>query len=111
MANALGGPDNITVVAARFDGSGLAAPNDDDHVGHRLYAVPGRELVAGESVDDLMRAKTAQMEAAYHRLPGELPTSVRAARQELSLVVRGVLAVSAVVLGGYLIVQLLAYYR
>lgn len=108
LANALGGPDNITVVAARFDGLGLAAPNDDDHVGHRLYAVPGREIVAGESVDDLMRAKTAQMEASFQRTPTELPAAVRAARQEMSLVVRGVLAASAVVLGGYLVWQLLA---
>ncbi len=107
MANALGGPDNITVVAARFDGSGLIAPNDDDHVGHRLYAVPGREIVAGESVDDLMRAKTEQMEAIFQKTPLELPPAVRAARQELSLVVRGVLAASAVVLGSYLIWQVL----
>ncbi len=107
MANAMGGPDNITVVAARFDGSGLAAPNDDDAVGHRAYAVPGREVVAGESVDDLMRAKTEQMEAIFQKTPLELPPAVRAARQELSLVVRGVLAASAVVLGGYLIWQVL----
>ncbi len=69
MANALGGPDNITVVAARFDGSGLAAPNDDDHVGHRIFAVPGREVGPGDSVDDLMRAKTEQMEAVFQKTP------------------------------------------
>ncbi|MBK6458555.1 MAG: serine/threonine-protein phosphatase [Gemmatimonadetes bacterium] len=110
MANALGGPDNITVVAARFDGSGLAAPNDDDHVGHRIFAVPGREVVPGDSVDDLMRAKTEQMEAVFQKTPLELPAAVRTERQELSLVVRGVLAAAAVVLGGYLIWQILQYF-
>lgn len=110
MANALGGPDNITVVAARFDGSGLAAPNDDDHVGHRIFAVPGREVGPGDSVDDLMRAKTEQMEAVFQKTPLELPPAVREERQELSLVVRGVLATAAVVLGGYLIWQLLQYF-
>jgi len=110
MANALGGPDNITVVAARFDGSGLAAPNDDDHVGHRIFAVPGREVGPGDSVDDLMRAKTEQMEAVFQKTPLELPAAVRTERQELSLVVRGVLAAAAVVLGGYLIWQILQYF-
>lgn len=110
MANALGGPDNITVVAARFDGLGLAAPNDDDHVGHRIFAIPGREVVPGDSVDDLMRAKTEQMEAVFQKTPLELPAAIRAARQEKSLVVRGVLAASAVVLGGYLIWQILQYF-
>ena len=36
-ANANGGPDNITVILARFDGSGLLAPGDSDEVGHRVY--------------------------------------------------------------------------
>ncbi|MFP5356077.1 MAG: Stp1/IreP family PP2C-type Ser/Thr phosphatase [Gemmatimonadota bacterium] len=107
LANALGGPDNITVVAARFDGAGLAAPNADDHVGHRAFAIPGREIVEGETLDDLLDAKTAQMEAVFETTPLELPAAVRAARQEKSLVVRGVLAASAVVLGGYLLWRLL----
>lgn len=37
MANAAGGPDNITVVAARFEGDGLDMPNGDDSVGHRVF--------------------------------------------------------------------------
>jgi serine/threonine protein phosphatase PrpC len=36
-ANENGGPDNITVIAARFDGEGLAAPSNGDDVGHRVY--------------------------------------------------------------------------
>ena len=37
LANTAGGPDNITVVAARFEGDGLAAASDGDDIGHRNY--------------------------------------------------------------------------
>jgi PPM family protein phosphatase len=37
LANARGGPDNITVVAARFEGEGLPLPNGADGVGHQRY--------------------------------------------------------------------------
>jgi protein phosphatase len=37
MANEAGGPDNITVVAARFEGDGLEAPNAEDDVGHHVF--------------------------------------------------------------------------
>jgi PPM family protein phosphatase len=36
-ANDAGGPDNITVIAARFDGDGLLPPEATDPVGHRVY--------------------------------------------------------------------------
>ena len=36
MANEAGGPDNITVVAARFEGDGLSASGADT-IGHRVY--------------------------------------------------------------------------
>lgn len=39
-ANEAGGPDNITVIAARFDGEGLGAMVDGDEVGHRVYPLP-----------------------------------------------------------------------
>ncbi|HEX8850676.1 MAG TPA: Stp1/IreP family PP2C-type Ser/Thr phosphatase [Gemmatimonadaceae bacterium] len=40
-ANQNGGPDNITVVVARFDGEALSAASEGDAVGHQVYAVPG----------------------------------------------------------------------
>jgi protein phosphatase len=40
-ANAAGGPDNITVIAARFDGRGLTSAGESDEVGHRVFAIPG----------------------------------------------------------------------
>src|SRR6059036_3972877 len=37
LANGRGGPDNITVIIARFDGEGLRPAGRDDEVGHQLY--------------------------------------------------------------------------
>ena len=38
-ANENGGPDNITVIAARFDGDGLTSPVADDAVGHAVFTI------------------------------------------------------------------------
>ena len=47
-ANDQGGPDNITVVAARFEGSGLSATRSHDVVGYREFsdAIPTEEVPA-----------------------------------------------------------------
>src|SRR5919198_5732703 len=37
IANERGGPDNITVVLARFDGDGLRPAGGDEAVGHQVY--------------------------------------------------------------------------
>jgi len=37
LANERGGPDNITVIVARFGGDGLAKPTNDLTVGHEVY--------------------------------------------------------------------------
>jgi serine/threonine protein phosphatase PrpC len=37
LANERGGPDNITVIVARFTGDGLQAPTDAAAVGHEIY--------------------------------------------------------------------------
>jgi serine/threonine protein phosphatase PrpC len=37
LANEHGGPDNITVIAARFEGDGLIPPGSTDPVGHRVF--------------------------------------------------------------------------
>jgi protein phosphatase len=46
-ANGNGGPDNITVVAARFGGEGLPEASDADAVGHQRFLDAG-----GPAVDD-----------------------------------------------------------
>ncbi|MEP6836288.1 MAG: PP2C family serine/threonine-protein phosphatase [Gemmatimonas sp.] len=40
-ANELGGPDNITVIAAQFDGDGLLPATDRDEIGHRPFPLAG----------------------------------------------------------------------
>ena len=40
LANSRGGPDNITVVTARFDGEGLPEPVGEDGVGYQSYQLP-----------------------------------------------------------------------
>jgi serine/threonine protein phosphatase PrpC len=40
MANERGGPDNITVVVAMFDGEGLEPPSDGDVVERRAFDLP-----------------------------------------------------------------------
>lgn len=42
-ANEQGGPDNITVIAARFEGDGLGVAEQGDRVGHAVYRLPGSE--------------------------------------------------------------------
>jgi protein phosphatase len=44
-ANERGGPDNITVVAARFDGDGLPEAAGTGDVGYRTYPTPGEIAV------------------------------------------------------------------
>jgi protein phosphatase len=39
-ANENGGPDNITVIAARFEGSRLEPPSPADEVGHHVFPLP-----------------------------------------------------------------------
>lgn len=43
LANERGGPDNITVVAARFDGEGLPEPAPAEDVGYQEYELPDAE--------------------------------------------------------------------
>lgn len=43
LANGRGGPDNITVVAVRFDGAGLIEPGVNDPMESRPYALPEEE--------------------------------------------------------------------
>jgi PPM family protein phosphatase len=40
LANEAGGPDNITVIIARFEGDGLASVGEEDEVGHRVFSLP-----------------------------------------------------------------------
>jgi PPM family protein phosphatase len=82
LANENGGPDNITVITARFEGGGLQPPAAHDDVGHRVYVSPsearptmpvdaGMVRASIEALDalDLSMSTTAEVDAA--RPPAE----------------------------------------
>ena len=43
LANERGGPDNVTVVAAKFEGEGLSAVDGADGAGYQVYHIPDAE--------------------------------------------------------------------
>jgi hypothetical protein len=78
-ANEMGGPDNITVIAARFDGEGLTDPAETDDVGHRIFPL-ATDSGQTPAVDrPLSQVTTGEMPAirrtTREMLPGEVPTA------------------------------------
>jgi serine/threonine protein phosphatase PrpC len=55
LANERGGPDNITVVAARFDGEGLPEPTESEGVGYRVYHLSELEETAESSTQEVVQ--------------------------------------------------------
>jgi serine/threonine protein phosphatase PrpC len=71
-ANENGGPDNITVIVVRFDGTGLADPDATDDVGHRIFPL----ATDSGQVDAIQRepgTRTTEQTAAVRRPTRELP--------------------------------------
>ena len=56
LANSSGGPDNITVVIARFGGTGLESAAPVDEVGHRVFDSP--DLVTPTSTSPIVRVES-----------------------------------------------------
>jgi len=63
IANENGGPDNITVIAARFEGDGLQPPADDERVGHRVYTSESDSRATVRVSVEQMPALAAEIEA------------------------------------------------
>jgi protein phosphatase len=59
LANERGGPDNITVVAAHFEGDGLPEPTATEDVGYAVY-----HLADGDGDDELTTVPTASAPVA-----------------------------------------------
>lgn len=49
LANERGGPDNITVVTARFSGNGLRSAGDESEPGYNVLRLPGGASVSDET--------------------------------------------------------------
>jgi len=61
QANAAGGPDNITVIVARFDGQGLLTAVIDDEVGHRVFPLPDTGVTPAMSMDRIIETTSPTM--------------------------------------------------
>jgi serine/threonine protein phosphatase PrpC len=57
-ANENGGPDNITVIVARFDGAGLAGAAAEDEVGHRVFPLQETGQTPAASFDRVIDEDT-----------------------------------------------------
>jgi PPM family protein phosphatase len=108
LANANGGPDNITVVAARFEGEGLAPPTSRDAIGHAVYAFGG-DVTPHMPIGRFMPTPAAASASSNHATPpgAEMPradtaAAVAAGRRSNLLLTLGLVALIAlVVLAAY----------
>jgi PPM family protein phosphatase len=81
LANSSGGPDNITVVIARFDGTGLDSAAPVDEVGHRVFDSP--DLITPASSSPVVRVEAVPDEEDYEPPPpveSAIPTIERQRR-------------------------------
>src|SRR5204863_510250 len=86
LANERGGPDNITVVLARFDGEGLRPPEPNGEIGHQVYPLIDTET-STEPVPVSRGSPGPAVE--FHILPGEaavdtVPDAARASAERMS---------------------------
>jgi protein phosphatase len=77
LANDHGGPDNITVVVARFEGEGLAPAASGDDIGHRVFPMPGSETptIPMERYEERDETPTIPTPQAPLRTPAPAPDS------------------------------------
>jgi serine/threonine protein phosphatase PrpC len=92
LANARGGPDNITVVAAHFEGDGLPEPSEAEDVGYAVYHLPDGD--AGE--DD---PPTVPVKAVAAATP---PPTMLGSRARALLLMAAVLCLIAALLAFWL---------
>ena len=98
LANERGGPDNITVVAARFEGEGLPEPSESEGVGYRVYHLSEPEETAESSTYEL-----AQPEAAIETAePPQSPPPSRSGRTRKILALVALLCLLAALLAFWL---------
>jgi protein phosphatase len=93
LANERGGPDNVTVVAVRFDGEGLATADSGDGAGYQSYDVPDGETSEGPTT-------TVEMPPLNSPAPPTpvVAESLPAARWHALLLAAAVVALIALVL-------------
>ena len=65
LANERGGPDNITVVAARFEGEGLPEPSEAEDVGYAVYHLPDGDSGEERAADRAGQGRGGRRAAAH----------------------------------------------
>jgi serine/threonine protein phosphatase PrpC len=107
QANASGGPDNITVVAARFEGPALADAEPEDEVGHYEFPVPDMASIGQPSENGPTAAIPAAPAPSGATAAPEAPPDANASTRATAdgtvaspplAARRGVLRVAAVIL-------------
>jgi protein phosphatase len=100
-ANEAGGPDNVTVVAARFDGAGLSDATDGDSLGHAVFVIPGHSPTGPDfaELDAEMGIRTSEIPRIV--LPPEPPTEPAGgpSNRALVLAIAALIVLAAVLLG------------
>ncbi len=76
-ANENGGPDNITVIVARFEGDGLPGPAAEDEIGHRVFPLPETGQTPAASIDRVIDANAPTGQIPVTPRPSEPPMPVR----------------------------------
>jgi PPM family protein phosphatase len=76
LANEHGGPDNITVIIARFDGPGLQGVGTTDQVGHKVFPLPETGQTPAMSVERVVVDPDAPTQPfPVQRRPRATPTT------------------------------------
>ncbi len=110
-ANENGGPDNITVIVARFEGDGLTSPDEEESVGHAVFPLPGSQtpasprqrFVDGPTAPFRRRnteavAAAPEPEPVSETVPVATPRPMSAKGRSILFLVAGVLLVIAALL-------------
>ena len=98
LANGRGGPDNITVIAARFEGEGLPEPEGASGVGYQVYQMPEAAPASEEEVAVAAPASPASSKTPVSAAPHGPPVSRASALPPSLVVVAGLVALAAIAL-------------
>lgn len=94
MANERGGPDNITVIVARFEGDGLRVADERDEIGHQVFRIGDTDPTPRTPVQTPSVARiVTPPDPMVATLEMEAPNSVPDWRRHLGKMVAAVLLV------------------
>jgi serine/threonine protein phosphatase PrpC len=82
LANEAGGPDNITVIIARFLGEGLNEMGEGDDVGHRVFALADGGSTPPMPMDRVGEEPTQPLRTSRQRDRTTVPSPITAAEKE-----------------------------